>query len=69
MNKIKIEKFKLSYTSLNIISIILLFNIINSKKNLRLISLKEEKFSKEYINLVNFVRNNKVYINPKLKYK
>jgi len=51
MNKIKIEKFKLSYTSLNIILIILLFDIINSKKNLKLISLKEEKFSKEYLDL------------------
>ena len=59
-------KFKLSYTLLNIISLILLFQIINSEKNLRLTSLKEENFSKEYINLVNFVRNNKGYINPKL---
>jgi len=66
MNKIKIEKFKLSYTSLNIILIILLVDIINSKQNLKLISLREEKFSKEYIDLVNFVRNNKGYINPKL---
>ena len=51
MNKIKIENFKLSYTLLNIILIILLFKIINSEKNLR--SLKEETLSKEYINLVN----------------
>ena len=66
MTKIKFMKFNLSFTLLNIISIILLFKIINSEKNLRLISLKEENFSKEYINLVNFVRNNKGYINPKL---
>jgi len=66
MNKIKLKKYKLICTSLNIISIILLFNLINSENNLRLISLKEEKISKEYINLVNFVRNNKGYINPKL---
>jgi len=66
MNKIKLKKYKLRCTSLNIISIILLFNLINSENNLRLISLKEGKISKEYTNLVNFVRNNKGYINPKL---
>jgi len=66
MTKIKFMKFKFSNSLLNIISLILLFKIINSEKNLRLISLKEEQFSKEYINLVNFVRNSKGYINPKL---
>ena len=34
--------------------------------NNKFLSFKEEQFSKEYINLVNFVKNNNGYINPKL---
>ena len=54
------------YHLLFFISLILLLNNINSKKIQKLTSLKENKFSKEYINLVNFVVENNGYINPKL---
>jgi hypothetical protein len=41
-------------------------NISIDKSILKLLSLKEEKFSKEYSNLVNFIKNNGGYVNPKL---
>ena len=51
---------------LNILFIIIILNISIEKSFLKFLSLKEEKFSKEYSNLVNFIKNNGGYVNPKL---
>ena len=52
--------------NISIIIIILLYNFSKEKLISKLISLKEEIFSKEYINLINFIKNNDGYVNPKL---
>lgn len=49
-----------------ILTIILLYNVSKEKLIPKLISLKEETYSKEYTNLINFISNNDGYVNPKL---
>ena len=49
-----------------ILILILLYNFSKEKLFPKLISLKEETYSKEYINLINFIKNNDGYVNPKL---
>lgn len=46
-----------------ILYIIILFNTIQSK---HIRYLKEEKFTKEYTNLINYIKSNGGYVNPKL---
>ena len=53
------------YFLLNVILISLFFNSIITKK-IQLLSYNEETFSNEYKNLINFVKSNNGYINPKL---
>ena len=64
----KYFKFTLFY-SLNIYTLILilsLFNVFLSKSITKLLSIDKESFSKEYINLYNFIISNGGYINPKI---
>ena len=49
-----------------IVFIFLLINISIDKSILKFLSLNEENFSKEYINLLNFIKNNGGYVNHKL---
>lgn len=49
-----------------ILLIILLYNFSKEKLFPKIISLIEEEYSKEYINLINFIKNNDGYVNPKL---
>ena len=46
--------------------IIILYNFSKDKAIPKLISLKEEIYSKEYTNLINFINSNDGYVNPKL---
>ena len=49
------------------ISLLLLLNNINTKKQLNFLSFKEEiKPSKEYTDLINYITSNGGYVNPKL---
>ena len=54
------------YILLISVLILSLFNIIQSKHIPKLLSLKEEIFSKEYTNLINYIKSNGGYVNPKL---
>ena len=65
MKKINSNQIKI-YHILFFASLILLLNNIYSKKIQKIRALEENTFSKEYINLVNFVIMNNGYINPKL---
>ena len=46
--------------------IIILYNFSKEKIIPKIISLKEETYSKEYTNLINFINSNDGYVNPKL---
>jgi len=58
---------KLLYLNIYVILSLLIFSqsITHSQKP-KFLSVKEETFSKEYINLVNYIKNYGGYINPKL---
>jgi len=60
------RKIIIYYILLISILILSLFNIIQSKHIPKLLSLKEEIFSKEYTNLINYIKSNGGYVNPKL---
>ena len=58
---------KILYLNIFVIFSILFFSqIITCSQNSKFLSFQEETFSKEYINLVNYVKNYGGYINPKL---
>ena len=63
MNDNKINLYPISFIMILLLS---LFNNITSKQFRKLISFKEENYSKEYLNLFNFVKSNNGYINQKL---
>ena len=63
MNDNKINLYPISFIMILLLS---LFNNITSKQFRKLISFKEENYSKEYLNLINFVKSNNGYINQKL---
>ena len=65
MKKINSNQIKI-YNILFFASLILLLNNIYSKKIQKIRALEENIFSKEYINLFNFVIMNNGHINPKL---
>ena len=63
MNKIYFYKFLIFSF---IFTFILLLTNIKSKKISKLLSFKGEKISKEYTNLINYIKSNGGYVNPKL---
>ena len=63
MNKIYFYKFPIFSF---MFTFILLLTNIKSKKISKLLSFKGEKISKEYTNLINYIKSNGGYVNPKL---
>ena len=60
-----IYNFKYSINLINIIILIILLTNL-TEQNTNFLSFKEEEYSKEYINLYNYIISNGGYINPKL---
>ena len=60
------NKYIFIYNIFTIILIIISFNSINSKQFQKFLSFKEEKISKKYKNLINYITSNGGYVNPKL---
>jgi hypothetical protein len=66
-NKIFNLKMKLLYLNIYVILFLLIFSqSITLSHKPKFLSFKQETFSKEYISLVNYIKNNDGYINPKL---
>ena len=49
-----------------LISLMFFSQIITTLQSKKFLSFREESFSKEYMNLVEFIKTNGGYINPKL---
>ena len=64
MNKIYLSHFY--YIQILFTFIFILFSNIKSKKVSNIFSFKEEMYSKEYTNLINYIKSNGGYVNPKL---